>query len=675
MTAEITFECPEVDDMTTEFSSRVLSRRVDAAVAALQKKWARRLPGLTVALNRNGSTVFERGYGYGNVETGAPMFARDRSPIGSTTKALVTSPAGYRLLREREPGNPQPLARTLYGPDGVFGATFDRDLSIGVRRHWPVIDIAINADDEVHAWYADGSYSIGSSSDLASRLPRTAFTAGEGQIADDICGIGIAGNGRVWTWYRDRTCSIGTPAKLDAHGWRTATGISGKRENAVACKLPGAPDGRRQEMGRIVGIDIAKSDDHVHVWYQDGSRSVGIATDLGHYSNGECRPYTVARRAGGSALEIRGVGIAADDRVYTWFGNGKASVGTSTELAAHRQPCDYALPAFPADLDRLRWYRRMTLQHLNDHTSGFTGSGNIAEAARMFGVAEADVTYKQVHQHTLRTARLGRAPGVLRDYSNHGMGLWTLVIERYSKQRFRHYVRDHYLKPLGLDTLIEPRTDPARPGVAATHEVPKGKASAVVKEFPAEEISIAAGGYRASAYGLAQVMLKLDAAYGHDAAIINQLEGGSANGSLSHGGSTGGGLSYAVMYPRVFKTGDGIDLGRVHAAVVANVSDCTHPDDESSLSGDLEALAKALAEQVHTATEPAGCRALHSTIGALEVQIGTLEDVINFAQGEDGPVVKPPSAAKVADAEKRLPGLKAELAEARRAARRKGCAL
>ncbi|WP_293373556.1 serine hydrolase [Nevskia sp.] len=661
--------------MTTEFSPRVLSPQVDAAVAALRKKWAKRLPGLTVALNRNGSTVFERGYGFSNVKTGAAMHARDRSPIGSTTKALVTSPAGYRLLREREPGNPLPLAKTLYGNDGVFGSTFDKDLLIGVRRHWPIIDVAIGPDDRVHAWYADGTFSIGTSTDLASRLPRTAFTAGEGQILNDICGIGIAGNGRVWTWYRDRTCSIGTPAKLDAHGWRTASGISKKRENAVACKLPKALDGKGQGMGRIVGIDIAKSDDHVHVWYEDGSRSVGIATDFGYYSAGECRPFTVAKVNGGSALEIRGVGISADDSVYAWFGNGKASVGTSTALAAHWQPYDYLLPAFPANLDRLGWYRQMTLQHLNDHTSGFTGSGNIPEAARMFGVAEAEVTYKQVHQQVLRTAKLGRAPGGPWDYSNHGMGLWTLVIERYSKQRFRNYVRDHYLKPLGLDQLIEPRTDAAGPGVAATHEVPGGKAAAVVKDFPVEEISIAAGGYRASAYGLAQVMLKLDAAYGHDLAIINQLEGGSASGTLSHGGSTGGGLSYAVMYPRVFTTGDGIDLGSVHAAVVANVSGSSHPDDESSLSDDLEALAKALAKLVHKATEPAGCRALHSAIDALESQIGTLEDVINFAQEEGGPVVKPPSAAKVADAKKRLPGLKAELAEAKAAAKRKACAL
>ena len=41
----------------------------------------------------------------------------------------------------------------------------------------------------------------------------------------------------------------------------------------------------------IVGIGIAKSDDHVYVWYRDGTVSAGTSKDLDYYR----APYTYQR--------------------------------------------------------------------------------------------------------------------------------------------------------------------------------------------------------------------------------------------------------------------------------------------------------------------------------------------------------------------------------------------
>ena len=85
------------------------------------------------------------------------------------------------------------------------------------------------------------------------------------------------------------------------------------------------------------------------------------------------------------------------------------------------------------------WYEKITIQNLLDHKAGFIGSGDEKGAATMFRVSEDELTYEQVHRHFLRTRPIyepGTTPspellkglGTDRTYSNHGFGLWTLLI-------------------------------------------------------------------------------------------------------------------------------------------------------------------------------------------------------------------------------------------------------
>ena len=102
------------------------------------------------------------------------------------------------------------------------------------------------------------------------------------------------------------------------------------------------------------------------------------------------------------------------------------------------------------------WYEnKITIQNLLDHKAGFIGSGDEKGAAEMFGVSRDELTYEQVHRHFLRTRPIyepGTTPsgellkelGADRAYSNHGFGLWTLLIEKMSGKSYPDYVREDY---------------------------------------------------------------------------------------------------------------------------------------------------------------------------------------------------------------------------------------
>ena len=83
----------------------------------------------------------------------------------------------------------------------------------------------------------------------------------------------------------------------------------------------------------------------------------------------------------------------------------------------------------------------------------------------MFGVSGDELTYEQVHRHFLRTrpiyepgttpsAELLKELGADRAYSNHGFGLWTLLIEKMSGKSYPDYVREDFLKPMKLHNAV-----------------------------------------------------------------------------------------------------------------------------------------------------------------------------------------------------------------------------
>ncbi len=91
----------------------------------------------------------------------------------------------------------------------------------------------------------------------------------------------------------------------------------------------------------IVGMGIAGSNDHVYVWYADGFVSAGNSSNLAAYR----KPYRYVLPDGKKPDDIVGMGIAgSDDHVYVWYKDGTVSAGNSWDLAAYRKPYNYSLP-------------------------------------------------------------------------------------------------------------------------------------------------------------------------------------------------------------------------------------------------------------------------------------------------------------------------------------------
>lgn len=528
---------------------------IDALVAAQMS--ADNLPGLTLAATRNGAVLFNKGYGFADLQTQKKMAANTRARIGSVTKAAITGPAGYQLMGDK---GINPQTKTLYGANGVFGFDFANDISRGANRYTPIVELDIGAGDHTFAWYHDGTFSEGATNDLDKYAPRLPYTLPAGRKTVDVRGIAIAGNGMVYSWYDDArtrssdaptlTRAIGTQSKFDQYSLET--------EDAV--KLPAG-----KKTFDIVGIAIAKSNDHVYVWYQDGTVSEGTSMDFAYYS--DPKPFTVGPTLNGTSYDLRGLGIASNDHVYAWFGNGLASSGMSDDLDQYIPAYSYSLPANLGGDDWRNWYATMTVQNLLDHRTGFTRSGNIAGASKLFGVPEENLTYKQVHQHFLRTRQLINPPGGPSLYSNHGFGLWTLLIEKMSGKTYRNYVAQDYLAPAGVSTDVIPQGDTADSRDSQNYKLVNGTMTALPLE--ASTLGLAAGGYRATARALTVLTAKLDGKYS-DADMDRMGWAKRGDGRLEHNGALDGGMAYVVMFPAGYVTPEGKDLSNVHVAVVAN---------------------------------------------------------------------------------------------------------
>lgn len=107
----------------------------------------------------------------------------------------------------------------------------------------------------------------------------------------------------------------------------------------VPFKMPKDANGNNlKEPSNIVAMAIAGSNDRVYTWYDDNSVSVGWSQDLGYYSG----PSPVTFPEGLTAHDLVGVGIAgSNDHVYAWFANGTVSEGKSRNLAGYAQPYAY----------------------------------------------------------------------------------------------------------------------------------------------------------------------------------------------------------------------------------------------------------------------------------------------------------------------------------------------
>jgi CubicO group peptidase (beta-lactamase class C family) len=551
---------------------------VDALVEDLMN--AKKLPGVTVAVTKQGRLILAKGYGLADIKSKTEMQRDTRVRIGSVTKATVTGPAGFQLMKSK---GIDPKKTKLYGPGGVL-FQYDVETYVGARRHNPIIDVAIAPDDKVYAFYSDGTRSVGTTSDLDKHEKPVKFSLPPGKTVLDVQAVAIAKNSRVYWWYDDATLSIGTSTDADAH---RAPGKPGE------VKVPGG-----KSMDHLVGAAIAKSNDHVILWWEDGTTSSGTSTDLGHYYSP--KKFTTGWPSG-TPYEIVGTGIAKDDRVYAWFnhtGTSKQFVvtsGTSTDLDHYKEAYAYSIPPTGAP-DWRQWFTEITIQHLLDHRAGFSRDGDQTGARAMFKVSEADLRYEHIHRHFLRSKKLLFRPGTGYSYSNHGFGLWTLLIEEMSGKSYPSYARDNYLKPMGLDDDVLPRAVPRRAKDAAGYVFVKDKLQAV----PDIEsgLGLAAGGWIASGESLVKIMSQLETKY-TEAQLDDMGWGKEARsdgkGKLSHNGGLEGGTAYVVMYPKGYVSNSGKKLGRVHVAIATNVS---------TDAGALEDLASKIALEVPDANIP-----------------------------------------------------------------------
>jgi CubicO group peptidase (beta-lactamase class C family) len=546
-----------------------LESKVDVMVKGLIAK--SKLPGMTVAVTQEGRLILSKGYGYANTSTKTVMTDQTRSRIGSVTKATITGPAAFQLMKAK---GIDPKTKLLYGDSGVLGNTFYSNADVAVTRFTPIVALSINPEDKAYAWYSDGTVSAGATNKLDQFVPPKPYTLPAGKKPIDIREIGIAKDGRSYVWYDDGKLSIGTATDLDYY--------RGLSEEPV--KLPAG-----KTMEEIVGIDIAKSNDHVYVWYEDGTVSSGTSTDFDYYY--KPKPAQYADGSGFTSYNVRGMGIASNDHVYVWFGYGKASSGTATKLDQYLGHYSYTAAPAKAD-DWHAWFGKITIQNLLDHRAGFTRSGDVAGAAKMFHTTEENVTYEQTHKHFLATRKLLYEPGKGSSYSNHGFGLWTLLIEKISGKPYKTYVYDDYLKPLGLkDRVVGETTNPTSAD-AWNHAYSNG--NPVPVPFTNSTLGLAAGGFRSSARDLARLMHNLSGKY-TDAQLDSMGWGKGSDGRLSHNGLIEGGTAYAVMYPSGYKASGGQDLSRVHVAVITNIWTDT---------GDLTDLATNIALQVPGAKAP-----------------------------------------------------------------------
>ncbi len=238
------------------------------------------------------------------------------------------------------------------------------------------------------------------------------------------------------------------------------------------------------------------------------------------------------------------------------------------------------------------WYEKITIQNLLDHKAGFIGSGSNDGAAELFDVSVDELTYEQVHRHFLQERpiyepgttpspellkELGKNDG--KSYSNHGFGLWTLLIQKMSGKSYPDYVRENYLKPMKLHHAVRPRRANPDSCDAHNHEFNKD-AKPERADFRESDLGLAAGGFTCSAQSLLSLTASL--AKKHTTAELDSMGWSGSSGKLGHSGGAGYGAAYVAMFT---EDSTNVDLRGVHVAVATNIGFPT--SSLSRLAGDI----------------------------------------------------------------------------------------
>ena len=533
------------------FGPAGLSNVIDPQIEALRQ--AEGIVGLTVAVTRDGRLLYSKGFGLarkaGDSPGTHPMRHDHRTRIGSVSKAVVTGPSAWQALAE----NGRDSGARIYGSNGILGTKYLSYQRVSIDRYQPILAMAIGPDDKVYTWYENGTVSVGTSQDLDAHLPPRSFRLAEDKTPRDLKAVAIAPDSRVYAYYLDGTMSIGASRHLAYH------------HEARSVAFPVGPDGDRKSIHDVVGITISKSDSRTYAFYDDGTVSGGTSRNLGQH-------YAWQRYAMPGAPEwrykLRGLGMARDGSVYAWASNGKAFAGHRRDLGARRAPYAYSHPHEGQIRNR---YRDITVQHLLNHTSGFSRSGDEEATERTFPLLldNGEATYDLIHRHFLSTRPLLSDPGTRYKYSNHGMGLMTLIVEALTDRTYREYAINSHLRPMGLKGKV--RAQKATPDARDSFAYERDGGGHDRLPFKNSSTGLAAGGWTAPAQGILAITADLASRYSH--ADMNRMGfGGSDTGKLSHTGSTGGGYARVNVFPDNYASPSGRNLRGVHIALATNTS-------------------------------------------------------------------------------------------------------
>jgi len=566
-----------------------LEQRIDEKIETFRQR--DNIIGLTVAVTKNGRLIHSKGYGSSNPAIATAMERQHRTRIGSVSKAVITGPAAYKLIKKQRINQ---RTKKLYGANSIFGNKYDVDLGIGNDRYKPIIAIGIAPNDKVYTWYSNRKVSTGSSNNLVQHKPPRNFSLAEGTRIKDIRAMAIASDNKVYTWYNNGGVTVGGSRDLDLHR-KLEFDNNNRLKNRV--KLPAG-----KSMLNVVGIGIAKSNDHVYIWYDDGTLSSGTSRDFTAYFVN--RPYEPARNWGWR-YNTRALAIASDDKTYAWYSDGKASSGNSGDLDAYRTIYDYQSATPP----RRNRFKNITLQHLFDHKSGFYGGGDVGGATAMFAqqLDGTEPSYHMIHKHFLRTRPLRWAPGEKYAYSNHGMGMFTLIIKKLSGKSYRRYANNNYLRPMGLRGVVRPQrsTPDSLDSYSYTYywDVAQQRTVHTGLPFKDSTTGLAAGGWTASAEGILAITKNLSETYTH-----NEIDSFGwrrrSQGKLYHTGFTGGGAAFVAIFPNPYQSASGKDLSGVHVAIAANTTYSGTLGEYTGVTGRMGTLANEIALDVADSSVP-----------------------------------------------------------------------
>ena len=574
-------------------SHSAIADHVDARAMDILRRY--RLPGLGVAVSKNGRVVLEKGYGFRNFTTGSRMQESSRCRIGSVSKVITALSAMH--LDQHSPGFSVDLP--VYGPQGALSAPIYLNAQEqGVARHQPIVAKAIASTDHVYTWYHDGTVSSGTSQDPDAYTGPTSYSLPPNMTPEDIRAIAIAPNDWVWVWYDDGTYSAG-------HSWDLDHFVERDPDEKVSLPpnyyiSPSASPDSNYSMSHVVGIAIAPNS-RVYVWYDNGMQSAGTSTDF----DADIAPRSYSTASGKTPYFIRGIGIAkSNSHVYTWYSDNTVTEGWSRDLDAYGGPVAYTVPGSATDStkDWHDWYADMQVDHLLSHSSGFSHSGDVSAAAAMFSTFADALDYRHVHEYILRTRKMEFAPGTAESYSNHGMGLVGHIVAANSGLTFHDYARANIIDSLGLN--IRAASDGQSAADTYRHSYVTGVPSAYTDDST-NDLGLGAGGWKSSAGDLVRLMLATDRNPNHPDVLSEQTldlmesrpypgissraHGWDRNssGKLSHSGRLGGGTTYIAKYPEDYIGGDS---DPITVAVCTNISIADARGGSSSLkklAGDI----------------------------------------------------------------------------------------